>query len=165
MQNLVTPICFPFLLMLMNVDIWLSDPSMSKWVMIRTLARTEGWLAGILLFVNINSWVIGALAALHIYLISKSMLFSFLFTSTLSLLHIFEFTCAYRHIFSTFKIGVATGKDRVSPFYLDLTTNELFNWRRYDYLRDERGKYSNPYDKGLVGNWREFLTGSRASVV
>ncbi len=55
--------------------------------------------------------------------------------------------------------------DNNCAFPSDLTTNELFNWRRYDYLRDERGKYSNPYDKGLVGNWREFLTGSRASVV
>ncbi len=55
------------------LDVWLSDPSMTKWTMIRTLARTEGWLAGFLLFVNINSWVIGALAALHFYLISRSM--------------------------------------------------------------------------------------------
>ena len=40
---------------------------------------------------------------------------------------------------------------------VNLTTNERINLRRYKYLYDENGMYKNPYDRGVVKNWMEFL--------
>lgn len=40
---------------------------------------------------------------------------------------------------------------------MNLTTNERMNAKRYSYLKDEEGDFRNPYDRGLVQNWKEFL--------
>ena len=40
---------------------------------------------------------------------------------------------------------------------MNLTTNEMFNYKRYSYLKNSRGKYYNPYSRGLVYNLAEFF--------
>ncbi|KAK0170890.1 hypothetical protein PV328_008681 [Microctonus aethiopoides] len=40
---------------------------------------------------------------------------------------------------------------------MNLTTNEMFNYKRYSYLRDKRGKYLNPFSRGPVLNFIEFF--------
>lgn len=40
---------------------------------------------------------------------------------------------------------------------MNLTTNEMFNYKRYPYLRDKRGKYSNPFSRGPILNLIEFF--------
>jgi len=40
---------------------------------------------------------------------------------------------------------------------VNLTTNEKLNMHRYEYLKDSRGNFHNPYDRGFVDNWMEFL--------
>ncbi len=40
---------------------------------------------------------------------------------------------------------------------VNLTTNERINKKRYDYLKDGKGKFYNPYDKGWKNNVMEFL--------
>lgn len=40
---------------------------------------------------------------------------------------------------------------------MNLTTNEMFNYKRYPYLRDKRGKYTNPFSRGPVINLFEFF--------
>ncbi|XP_058790937.1 uncharacterized protein LOC131664087 [Phymastichus coffea] len=40
---------------------------------------------------------------------------------------------------------------------MNLTTNEMFNYKRYSYLRDKRGKYWNPFSRGPVLNLIEFF--------
>lgn len=40
---------------------------------------------------------------------------------------------------------------------MNLTTNEMFNYKRYHYLRDKRGRYSNRFSRGIVMNLVEFF--------
>jgi hypothetical protein len=40
---------------------------------------------------------------------------------------------------------------------MNLTTNEMFNYKRYSYLKNGRGKYYNPFSRGLVYNLAEFF--------
>lgn len=40
---------------------------------------------------------------------------------------------------------------------MNLTTNEMFNYKRYTYLRDKRGRYQNPFSRGPVLNLIEFF--------
>ncbi|XP_046664338.1 palmitoyltransferase AKR1 isoform X2 [Homalodisca vitripennis] len=40
---------------------------------------------------------------------------------------------------------------------MNLTTNEMFNYKRYPYLRDKRGKYLNPFSRGPLLNLLEFF--------
>jgi hypothetical protein len=40
---------------------------------------------------------------------------------------------------------------------MNLTTNEMFNYKRYPYLRDKRGRYNNRFSRGIVMNLLEFL--------
>lgn len=40
---------------------------------------------------------------------------------------------------------------------MNLTTNEMFNYKRYPYLRDKRGRYLNPFSRGPVLNLFEFF--------
>ncbi|KAK5643123.1 hypothetical protein RI129_006968 [Pyrocoelia pectoralis] len=40
---------------------------------------------------------------------------------------------------------------------MNLTTNEMFNYKRYPYLRDKRGRYANPFSRGPILNLIEFL--------
>lgn len=40
---------------------------------------------------------------------------------------------------------------------MNLTTNEMFNYKRYAYLRDKRGRYQNPFSRGPVLNLIEFF--------
>jgi hypothetical protein len=40
---------------------------------------------------------------------------------------------------------------------LNLTTNERINHRRYDYLKDGKGKYYNAYDRGWKYNIMEVF--------
>ena len=40
---------------------------------------------------------------------------------------------------------------------LNLTTNERVNHKRYEYLKDGKGKYYNPYDRGYRTNILEFF--------
>lgn len=47
---------------------------------------------------------------------------------------------------------------------MNLTTNEMFNYKRYPYLRDRRGRYFNPFSRGPIFNLIEFFL-DRKSVV
>lgn len=40
---------------------------------------------------------------------------------------------------------------------MNLTTNEMFNYKRYPYLRDKRGRYQNPFSRGPILNLFEFF--------
>lgn len=40
---------------------------------------------------------------------------------------------------------------------MNLTTNEMFNYKRYAYLRDKRGRYQNPFSRGPILNLIEFF--------
>jgi hypothetical protein len=40
---------------------------------------------------------------------------------------------------------------------MNLTTNEMFNYKRYSYLRDKRGRYQNPFSRGPILNLLEFF--------
>ena len=40
---------------------------------------------------------------------------------------------------------------------MNLTTNEMFNYKRYNYLKNSRGKYHNPYSRGVIYNLAEFF--------
>lgn len=40
---------------------------------------------------------------------------------------------------------------------MNLTTNEMFNYKRYSYLRDKKGRYLNPFSRGPVLNFIEFF--------
>ncbi|XP_045768176.1 probable protein S-acyltransferase 23 isoform X2 [Maniola jurtina] len=40
---------------------------------------------------------------------------------------------------------------------MNLTTNEMFNYKRYPYLRDKRGRYQNPFSRGPIMNLIEFF--------
>lgn len=40
---------------------------------------------------------------------------------------------------------------------MNLTTNEMFNYKRYGYLKDKKGKYSNPFSRGPLINLFEFF--------
>lgn len=40
---------------------------------------------------------------------------------------------------------------------MNLTTNEMFNYKRYPYLRDKRGRYFNPFSRGPILNLLEFF--------
>jgi len=41
--------------------------------------------------------------------------------------------------------------------YYGVTTNEYLNRHRYDYLKDDSGKFINPYNKGIIGNFLEMM--------
>ena len=40
---------------------------------------------------------------------------------------------------------------------VNLTTNERINYRRYDYLKDGKGKFYNPYNRGCKNNLLEYF--------
>lgn len=40
---------------------------------------------------------------------------------------------------------------------MNLTTNEMFNYKRYSYLKNSRGKYHNPFSRGILYNLAEFF--------
>ncbi|CAH0778090.1 unnamed protein product [Bemisia tabaci] len=40
---------------------------------------------------------------------------------------------------------------------MNLTTNEMFNYKRYSYLRDKRGKYYNVFSRGPFFNLMDFF--------
>ena len=40
---------------------------------------------------------------------------------------------------------------------LNLTTNERINYKRYEYLKDGKGKFYNPFNRGAYSNILEFL--------
>lgn len=40
---------------------------------------------------------------------------------------------------------------------MNLTTNEMFNYKRYSYLRDKRGRYQNRFSRGPILNLFEFF--------
>ncbi|KAH9504317.1 putative protein S-acyltransferase 23 [Bulinus truncatus] len=40
---------------------------------------------------------------------------------------------------------------------VNLTTNERINYKRYSYLKDGKGAFYNPFDRGLRNNILEFL--------
>ncbi len=39
----------------------------------------------------------------------------------------------------------------------NITTNEMSNAARYNYLKDSNGRFHNPFDRGLRKNCMEFL--------
>lgn len=39
----------------------------------------------------------------------------------------------------------------------NMTTNEQLNWRRYDYLKNQMGQFSNPFNRGTKQNLKEFF--------
>ena len=40
---------------------------------------------------------------------------------------------------------------------MNLTSNEMFNYKRYNYLKNARGKYHNPFSRGMFYNLAEFF--------
>jgi hypothetical protein len=44
----------------------------------------------------------------------------------------------------------------------NLTTNEHINKSRYHYLKDDMGRFRNPFDFGFLGNIADFWTRDRA---
>ena len=40
---------------------------------------------------------------------------------------------------------------------MNLTSNEMFNYKRYNYLKNNRGKFHNPYNRGVMYNLAEFF--------
>lgn len=40
---------------------------------------------------------------------------------------------------------------------VNVTTNEWINRKRYDYLKDDKGAFYNPFDKGIVPNLLEYM--------
>ena len=40
---------------------------------------------------------------------------------------------------------------------MNLTSNEMFNYKRYNYLKNARGKYYNPFSRGMFYNLAEFF--------
>eukprot|EP01125_Pyxidicula_operculata_P015999 TRINITY_DN5469_c0_g1_i3.p1 TRINITY_DN5469_c0_g1~~TRINITY_DN5469_c0_g1_i3.p1 ORF type:complete len:114 (-),score=19.04 TRINITY_DN5469_c0_g1_i3:222-563(-) len=47
--------------------------------------------------------------------------------------------------------------------YLGITTNEWANKRRYLYLVDHEGKFTNPYNKGFIGNLMTIINPPRGN--
>jgi len=41
---------------------------------------------------------------------------------------------------------------------LNLTAYESAHWARYNYLKNEKGDFCNPYDKGIPQNFQEFFS-------
>lgn len=41
---------------------------------------------------------------------------------------------------------------------MNITTNEMFNYKRYPYLRNKKGRYHNWFSRGPLGNFIEFFT-------
>jgi palmitoyltransferase len=39
----------------------------------------------------------------------------------------------------------------------NITTNEMSNAARYNYLKDSNGRFHNPFDRGFRKNCMEFL--------
>ena len=39
----------------------------------------------------------------------------------------------------------------------NLTVNERINHKRYGYLKDGKGDYYNPFNRGLIVNMQEFM--------
>lgn len=52
---------------------------------------------------------------------------------------------------------LALGQYHLVLLISNMSTNEDINKTRYDYLRDERGRFSNPFDKGSV--WKNIMDG------
>ena len=53
-----------------------------------------------------------------------------------------------------------TAKNSVTITYnacTNMTTNEQLNWRRYDYLKNQMGQFSNPFNRGTKQNLKEFF--------
>jgi len=46
----------------------------------------------------------------------------------------------------------------------NITSNERINQKRYNYLKDGRGAFHNPFNRGIVSNVREFFHMKRALV-
>lgn len=40
---------------------------------------------------------------------------------------------------------------------MNLTRNEMINYKKYAYLKDSRGKYYNPFSQGVAVNVLEFF--------
>ncbi len=41
----------------------------------------------------------------------------------------------------------------------NLTSNEMINWSRYDYISEQGGQHKTAFDRGTRANWMEFLRG------
>lgn len=53
-------------------------------------------------------------------------------------------------------IALAMLVQHVKMIRANLTTNELINQWRYDYLKNDAGFYDNPFDRGALNNMKEF---------
>ncbi len=60
-----------------------------------------------------------------------------------------------------FLMVLGLGKYHLDLIRANLTTNEDINKMRYDYLRDERGRFSNPFDLGSA--WKNIMDGINPS--
>ncbi|XP_078718997.1 palmitoyltransferase Hip14-like [Lampetra fluviatilis] len=55
--------------------------------------------------------------------------------------------------------GTISGGMTIACLYMagtNSTTNERINGMRYDYMKDEHGRFFNPFDRGVVANLLEF---------
>jgi hypothetical protein len=47
--------------------------------------------------------------------------------------------------------------------FANLTTNEAWNWKRYEWLKDPNtGAFYNKFDRGLIANFREMWYGANS---
>lgn len=48
-------------------------------------------------------------------------------------------------------------RNQLQSIISNLTTNELVNYKRYDYLKGSQGEFFNPFDRGVQKNVYEFF--------
>lgn len=81
------------------------------------------------------------LTCTSVYRIYKALIFIYIYLK-------FIRRTVFRRLISIFQILHAC---------MNLTTNEMFNYKRYGYLRDKRGRYQNPFSRGPFLNLIEFF--------
>eukprot|EP01029_Cantina_marsupialis_P023128 TRINITY_DN5712_c0_g1_i1.p1 TRINITY_DN5712_c0_g1~~TRINITY_DN5712_c0_g1_i1.p1 ORF type:complete len:541 (-),score=86.75 TRINITY_DN5712_c0_g1_i1:203-1825(-) len=102
-----------------------------------------------------------------IFLLSAELMGSwFLITSVTSVLwsnpfHLIGLFKVLSYLFGSICVfyGGALLYYQVSLISKNMTTNEMHNWERYEYLQcDYSGKFENPFDQGTwYLNWKDFL--------
>lgn len=60
-------------------------------------------------------------------------------------------------------LGISTmAIAQLSQVFRNITTNEMANWHRYKYLQAKDGSFFNPFNKGVVNNFKETCIPSSA---
>jgi hypothetical protein len=70
--------------------------------------------------------------------------------------HTFTFLMLFTHLFNfLWEGGVMWGQ--VTGIVMNLTTNEMLTAHRQPHLKGANGRIRSPFNRGLVGNIREFF--------